>query len=256
VSPLLSRVRIVLVRPHFAGNLGSVARVMANFGFRDLVLVDPIVDHASEDARRMATHGLPVLESCRVMATLNESLADCVASLATGGLAAGVERQTVAGSPREKLPFLIQSIDAGTVALVFGPEPHGLTNAEVSQCHGMIHIPTTDDCPSINLSHAVAMCLYEMSQLVNESISRIAHQPASHAELDRLIGHLRQAFEAINYIYGDKADQLMHGFRHIISRAQPSSQEVRLLHGLARQTLYISGKYRSESGEPPGDPLK
>ena len=38
----LSRCRVVLVRPHYPGNLGAAARVMRNFGLTDLVLVDPV----------------------------------------------------------------------------------------------------------------------------------------------------------------------------------------------------------------------
>ena len=68
---------------------------------------------------------------------------------------------------------------------------------------------------------------------------------ASHDELDRMVGHLRESFEAIHYVYGQKGGQLMHGFRHIILRAQPTTQEVRMLHGLARQLLYLAGHPKS-----------
>jgi tRNA/rRNA methyltransferase len=240
---------VVLVRPHFAGNLGSVARIMANFGFRDLVLVEPIVDPTAEEAIRMATHGRPVLESARTVPTLRDALADCVATMASGGLIEGVERQTVTGTPEEKLPFLIESCPAGPTALVFGPEPHGLTTAEIGLCHGMIHMPTFADCPSINLSHAVAICLYEWTRLVGTVSPIEARDLAVHAELDRLFDHLKKAFEAIHYIFGSKADQLMHGFRHVIGRARPTKQDVRLLHGLARQILYIARKHNGDAGE-------
>jgi tRNA/rRNA methyltransferase len=230
--------RVVLVRPHFAGNLGSVARAMANFGIRDLVLVDPIAGPDDVEARRMATHGLPVLEACRTVSLLPEALSDCVGTLATGGLADGVERETKTGTPREKLPWLRDAATQGPVALVFGPEPHGLTTDEVTSCHGMIHIPTSADCPSINLSHAVAMCLYEWSTLT-ASESR-GPTPATYAELEFLFDHLRQSFEAIHYVYGSKGDALMQGVRHVISRARPTPGEVRMLHGLARQTLYVA----------------
>jgi tRNA/rRNA methyltransferase len=241
--------RIVLVRPHFAGNLGSVARAMANFGLRDLVLVDPIASPDDVEAQRMATHGRPVLQASRTVATLAEALADCVGTLATGGLADGVERETKTGTPREKLPWLRDAAAAGPVALVFGPEPHGLTTDEVTTCHGMIHIPTAADCPSINLSHAVAMCLYEWSTLTATESN--GPRPATHAELEMLFAHLRQSFEAIHYVYGSKGDALMQGVRHVLMRARPTPGEVRMLHGLARQTLYVA---RREGLIPPLKP--
>ena len=242
----LTPVRIVLVRPHYAGNIGSVARLMSNFGLVDLVLVDPVASLAEHDARRLATHGGSILESARILPTLSEAIADCVATLATGGLADGVKRKSVYGTPREKLPFLIEAIPSGPVALVFGPEPHGLTTAEIGVCHGMIHIPTTAEQSSLNLSQAVAICLYELFQLTTDSHRLRKNNLATHDELDRMLGHLRESFEAIHYVYGQKGDQLMHGFRHIVLRAQPTTHEVRMLHGLARQLLYLSGHPKSE----------
>jgi tRNA/rRNA methyltransferase len=239
---MVSALRIVLVRPHYAGNIGSVARLMANFGHRDLVLVDPVASVVDHDARRLATHGVTILESARIVANLPEALADCVATLATGGLADGVQRKSVVGTPREKLPFLRESIGNGPVALVFGPEPHGLTTAEVSLCHGMIHIPTGEEFPSLNLSQAVAICLYEWHLLTTQIEPTVISDLANHADLDRMFVHLKEAFEAIHYVYGTKGDPLMHAFRHVLMRAKPTNQEVRMLHGLARQLLWLAGR--------------
>src|SRR5437763_13293106 len=100
---MLHRCRVVLVRTHYPGNLGAAARVMRNFGLTDLVLVDPVTSTNELEARRMATHGLPILDAARVVPDLGEALGDCVFTLATSGLADGVVRQTFVGSPREKL---------------------------------------------------------------------------------------------------------------------------------------------------------
>src|SRR5207302_10937081 len=127
---LLSRCRIVLVRTHYPGNLGATARVMRNFGLTDLVLVDPVASTNDLEARRMATHGLAVLDAARVVPDLGAAVADCVFTLATSGLANGVVRQTFAGTPQEKFPALLGAMASGPVAMVFGPEPHGLSNAE------------------------------------------------------------------------------------------------------------------------------
>jgi tRNA/rRNA methyltransferase len=244
-----SALRVVLVRPHYAGNIGSVARLMANFGHRDLVLVDPVASVVDHDARRLATHGVSILDSTRIVANLPEALADCVATLATGGLADGVQRQSVVGTPRDKLPFLRDSIGSGPVALVFGPEPHGLTTAEVSLCHGMIHIPTGEEFPSLNLSQAVAICLYEWHLLTAQIEIAATSDLAKHADLDRMFAHLKEAFEAIHYVYGTKGDPLMHAFRHVLSRAKPTNQEVRMLHGLARQLLWLASRERERPEE-------
>jgi tRNA/rRNA methyltransferase len=140
---LLSRCRVVLVRTHYAGNLGATARVMRNFGLSDLVLVAPYASTGDLDARRMATHGLGVLDAARVVPDLGAALADCVFTLATSSLTAGVFRGGTIGTAAERAGELVEAAAAGPVALVFGPEPHGLSNEEVGRCHGLVNVPST-----------------------------------------------------------------------------------------------------------------
>src|SRR5215213_10191469 len=135
---MLSNARVVLVRPHFAGNLGAVARVMCNFGLQQLTLVAPFADPKAEEARRLATHGEPVLEAATIVGTLDEAVADCQVVLATSGNAEGVYRMHSYGRPEELLPTVVAALPLGQCALVFGPEPSGLGNAEVARCHGLI----------------------------------------------------------------------------------------------------------------------
>src|SRR5439155_13994204 len=119
----------------------------------------------SEEARRLSTHGEHVLESAVVVETLDEAVADCKVVLATSAHVEGVYRQHNYGRPDEILPSMIDALADGPCALVFGPEPSGLTNGEIARCHGLIRILTDHQCPSLNLSHAVAICLYELRRL-------------------------------------------------------------------------------------------
>ncbi|MDB5309907.1 MAG: methyltransferase [Gemmataceae bacterium] len=254
---MLTRCRIVLVRTHYPGNLGATARVMRNFGLTDLVLVDPVTSVNELEARRMATHGLPVLDAARVVPDLGTAVADCVFTLATSGLAAGVVRQTFVGTPEEKLPELVKAAASGPVAVVFGPEPHGLSNAEITRCHGLVHIPVDPTAPALNLAQAVAICCYELYRLApaggGPSPPEAAYELAPFADQERMFDHLRQALEAVGYLYGTKADPLMHAVRHLLGRAMPTPQEVKLLHGLARQLLWMSRQLSREPDAGHGD---
>jgi tRNA/rRNA methyltransferase len=250
----LTRCRVVLVRTHYPGNLGAAARVMRNFGLTDLVLVDPVTSVNELEARRMATHGLPVLDAARVVPDLGDAVADCVFTLATSGLANGVVRQTFVGTPPEKFPALLEAMAAGPVALVFGPEPHGLSNAEITRCHGLVHIPVDPTAPALNLAQAVAICCYELHRQHSYSgglARRAVHDAAPFADQERMFAHLREALEAVGYLYGTKAEPLMHAVRHLVGRAVPTPQEVKLLHGLARQLLWAANHRRDDSGPSP-----
>ncbi len=247
----LSRCRVVLVRPHYAGNLGATARVMRNFGLSDLVLVAPYCFPTDLEARRMARGGLDLLDSARTVPELGDALADCVYSFATSSLTAGVFRGGTIGTAAEKMPELLAAADTGPVALVFGPEPHGLSNEEIGRCHGMVHIPVDAEFGSLNLAQAVAICCYELRKAWSRAENAARNQPeapartvAAFADQERMYEHLREALTAVGYLFGDKADSLMHGLRHLIGRAQPTHQEVKILHGLARQLLWAAGQMK------------
>ena len=237
--PNLSDCRIVLVRPHYPGNIGATARIMGNMGADDLALIEPVADRLDPAARQMSTHSEAILHRARVVGTLAEALADRHLAVATSASAAGLYRQQ-AGPPEQILAGVAEALAAGKkVALVFGPEPTGLTNDEIAQCQGLVTIPTADTHPSLNLAQAVAICLYELHKSVaSRSGAAPSADAPSLAEMERLFTHLRTALEAIHFLYGDKADSLMHSLRQMLGRANLSVGETKILHGLARQILW------------------
>jgi tRNA/rRNA methyltransferase len=241
----LSNCRIVLVRSQVAANLGATARVMRNFGCDQLVLVSPQADPADREARRLSTHGEAILDRVRVVATLDEALADCLLVAGTSArVGGGFRRQSVA-TPDDIAARLVAVLHAGPVALVFGPEPTGLLNEEVTRCHHLIHIPADESYPALNLAQAVAICLYEVYQaaLQHEQPAIARTPPALFADQERMYDHLRTALEEIHFLYGTNADSLMHALRHLIGRAQPSAMEVDLLFGLARQIRWYAANH-------------
>jgi tRNA/rRNA methyltransferase len=238
----LQNCRIVLVRPQFAGNLGATARVMRNMGLRDLFLVAPVADLHDRQARQLSTHGEAILDNAHIVDDLAEAVADCVLVAATTARTGKLVRGQYE-LPDEIMPRLLEAAATGPVALVFGPEPSGLTDAEVTRCHYLIHIPTDADYPALNLAQAVAICSYELRRAwlkMNDDSERVSQfmereGPASFAEQERMFESLRTALEEIHFLYGPKADSLMHALRHMIGKAQPTEMEVGLLFGLARQ---------------------
>lgn len=235
----LDNLRVVLVRPHYPGNIGAAARACANFGAKELVLVDPVADPLSHQARMLAAGGVEILDAARVVATIPEAVAECGIALATGSEIDGTERSTVRGTPREWLPKFAPVLAAGPAAVVFGPEPHGLTTAEIGLCHGLLYLPALPEYPSLNLALSVGVVLYE---LFNDASEPTARPPAPYADFDRAMAHLKAALSDVRFLFGQNGDTLMHGFRHMIARSLPTEQEVKMLHGLAKQIEYVASK--------------
>lgn len=243
---VLHRCRVVLVRPHYAGNVGSVARVVRNFGLRDLVLVDPVADLANPDAKMMAVHGQNILAAARVVPTLAEAVADCCFVLATSGETGGLARKGFWGTPEEKMPSLLEGQDRGPVALVFGPEPSGLTLDDITACHGSIFIPADAEYPSLNLAQAVAVVLYELRRqwLKRTPSPEPPELPAGYTDVERMFAHLREALIGVRFLWDFRSDGIFHVLRSVIARGMPTHKELRILHGLAKQLQYIARRYR------------
>jgi tRNA/rRNA methyltransferase len=204
-------------------------------GLSDLVLVAPECDPNKRQARRMSTHGETILRQAKIVQDLGEAVAECVFVSATSARKGKLIRgQPV--TPESAMPRLIEAVQAGPVALVFGPERTGLSNEEIARCHELIQIDAEDDYPALNLAQAVAICLYELRKTwrrtdPTESTKSIA----SFADQERMFENLRDALGEIHFLYGPKADTLMHALRHLIGRAQPTDMEIGVLQGLARQ---------------------
>jgi tRNA/rRNA methyltransferase len=235
---------------------------MRNFGLTDLVLVAPYCSTSDLEARRLATHGLAVLDAARVVADIGEAIGDCVFTLATSALTAGVIRRGMIGTPDALAPELLTAAERGPVAIVFGPEPHGLSNEEIGRCHGMIHIPVDADYPALNLAQAVTICCYELRRAWSVRVNEGRDEPepgpvlAPHADLERMFEHLRESFQAVGFLFGDRQESLMHAMRQLIGRALPTPQEVRMLHGLARQLLWMARQGKRESVDESGPPSR
>ena len=244
--PSLAQIRIVLVEPAGALNVGSVARVMKNMGLSELVLVKPQCDRLGAEARLMAVRAADVLESAREVETLAEALQGCVKAIATSGRDRATFT-TAIETPRSALPWLLDAPSA----LIFGREDSGLTNAEMNHAQRLLQIPSTDAYPSLNLAQAVAICCYELSSaqaasaspanVVSPSVSLPQLSPLDLAPLDDLEGyyqHLEALLLEIGYLYPDTAPSRMEKFRKLLNRAYPTISEVAMLRGILRQMTW------------------
>ncbi len=245
----LEHCRIVLIETHYPGNLGATARVMRNFGLTDLVLVSPVADRNDRDARRMSTHGESVLTNARIVATLSEAINDCVLVVGTSARTGGAYRQQNVGTPEGIMPHIVTALAQDRPAtLLFGPEPTGLTNEVVTRCQHLIEIPTADEYSSLNLAQAVAICVYELRKAwLQTSTSSIKEELATTEAKEQMFQQLQTALEEIHFLFGDKAEPLMHAVRHLLGKARLTEMETKVLLGLARQIRWYVANHPNKT---------
>ena len=233
---------IILVRTRNPLNIGAVARAMANFGASQLRLVEPY-DLAFREARS-AVGASQLLANAEVCQTVEEAVADC--SLVIGTTAA---TKRSASLPLIALPKAARQIaDAahtGKVALLFGSEKRGLDNQDMSYCHWLMRIPTTQQCPSMNLAQSVVVVLYELARTWNRSVATVkpeatpaADPPANMQTLLRLSGVLHEALECSGYYSEAAAASSQEQLRRLLLRMKLTEPDLEIVLGMFRQILW------------------
>jgi tRNA/rRNA methyltransferase len=263
VCPALEHIRIILVEPAGALNVGAAARVMANMGLTRLVVVKPRCEVLGEEARRMAVHAGGILEQAWIVETLPEALTGCVRAIAT--TARERELNTPLELPDAALPWLLQSAAGGeATALIFGPEDRGLSNEELNYAQRFVRIPSDPDYPSLNLAQAIALCCYDLRratqvqpQLVKQEAEQVRSDPRAALEkMEGFFQHLESILLKIGYLYPHTAASRMEKFRRFFLRAAPDEQELAMLRGIFRQmewalTQPSNGAPTTDSEVPP-----
>jgi tRNA/rRNA methyltransferase len=247
-----SSVRVVLVEPIYPVNLGQVARVMKNFGFQNLVLVNPSVK-ALREAVTYSAHAREVLDRAEIKHSLAEALSD--AKLVIGSTSkAGASGKNVLRSsvtPAEFAETLHNSSQHSVCALVFGRESTGLTNEELDCCDMLVTIPASQEYRVLNLSHSVCILLYELYQKNGES-PRIGLPPlAGRKEKDRILMYFEEIMKRINY-RSHKRPIAVRVARNLLGKSAVSRREAHTLVGVLRrindELRKGSSTYSSTSG--------
>jgi len=234
-SSELDRLCVVLVRTRNPLNIGAGARVMSNFGFLRLRVVNPY-GVAWREARS-AVGASALLASAEEFKNVAEAVADC--SLVVGTTAASRRELQQPLKPLEEGARLIRKqLSSNRVALLFGSEKTGLSNEDLSHCHWLMRIPTREQHPSVNLGQAVAICLYELVRDRKASRQPEKQKPATAGEVERITGMLLDALHASGYLKLRSAAPTLGKVRRMVRRLNLSASDAELLLGMLRQILW------------------
>ncbi|MBI4360819.1 TrmJ/YjtD family RNA methyltransferase [Candidatus Micrarchaeota archaeon] len=215
--------RVVLVRPIYSSNVGLVCRVMKNFGFAELCIVGS--KKKSKTAYMYAKHSEEVLRNAKTAGTLKEAVRGCDVVIGTTGVLRRFHRKLKTCVP---LPQLKDHVH-GKAAIVFGSEGVGLTESEVNACDVLVHVPANPEHPVLNLSHAVALVLYALSQIPFTPV----HGHASRALRQRVQESWQHVVSHIKSVKDQ--EKVGAAFRNVLERAHVSDDEARaLLTALSR----------------------
>ncbi len=242
----------MLVRPRNPLNIGAAARAMANFGFRDLVLVDPYAPVWEEARSAVGAEG--ILKRARELQSLSEAISDTTLVLGTTcGLRRNLDKELI---PLSKLPGWLGRYapprgaakaprgrgrgPAETAALLFGSEKTGLSNEHLSHCHGLVRIPTASSCPSMNLGQAVAVCCYELARAgivsnAEPAVRLHLSAPANLQSLEHIFARAARVLEEVGYLKPKSREATLVKLRRLMMEQRLTNSDAKILGGVLAQ---------------------
>ncbi len=240
--PSLQRFRVVLVEPEYEQNLGAVARAMKNFGFSELYLVNPKCEPLGFDAIKFSKHAREILEGAKVCKSLSEATKGCKFTVGTTGVLYRHWSETF------RTPISVRDLRAGlaahkegNIALVFGNEGIGLSEKDISACDIIASIPANKEYPILNLSHAVSIVLYELSDL-----PVLGFTPLGEEEKERLVDSFSLLVERYSKLMRNPR-KVKIAFRRMVGKAMLTDKECASILGVVRRAV----RELTDKGEPP-----
>jgi tRNA/rRNA methyltransferase len=241
----LDSISIVLVRPKFPENIGSVARAMKNMGLGRLVVVNGCCPLLA-NAYKLASGAEDILERAEEFPTLREAVSGmgCVVGMTSRG---GKERDPDL-TPEVLAKKLIPLSEKNWIGLVFGSEKEGLTNEELSLCHLYGRIPSTESFPSLNLAQAVMVVSYVLFRSSME-ILKNERRLAPAEEMERMLEHMEKTLLRVGFLDSNNPKRIMRALRRLFGRSRMDEREVQILQGIWSQIDHVSragGKGKSK----------
>src|SRR5271154_1537082 len=217
---------------------------MSNFGFLHLRVVNPY-DAAFREARS-AVGASALLASAEECKTVAEAVADCTLVVGTTAV-----RHRELQHPLRRLEYgtrlIRKQLGSGRVALLFGSEKFGLSNAALSHCHWLMRIPTCEENISMNLGQAVAVCLYEFVRDAKAARPSEKVKRATAEELERVTRTLLDAMRSSGYLTRRPIADVEERMRRLVRRLNLPARDAVVWLGILRQIVL-----KLRAGEPPG----
>ncbi len=222
---------VYLVGLKIPENVGFVARVMKNFGFERLYLYNCRVTSASF---KTASHARDLLKNAVLLRNFDDILDHVNMLVGTTGVTAYSYERYVRKpvfTPEELRKFLEGK--GGEIALAFGREDYGLLNEELELCHMLVTIPTNPDYPVMNVSHAVAVVLYELSKgrydLEEKTIVKAR-------DVERLVENFERLMRAVWYPE-HRIKRTKIALRRVLGRSLITRRELTVIYGIITKAI-------------------
>jgi len=235
-----SNLKVILVEPNGPLNVGSVARLCSNFEVDELRIVSPKCDIFSLEAKKMALKGQKFLDNCKIFYNLENAIFDCDLVLASCGRI-DIRKDSFFESSEDVFNWTKSFKKINNLAIIFGREDSGLTNDELLLANKTFNIPTSMNNPSLNLSHAVSIALYELKKSSKRNFDqelKVLNLASSKQIYDSFL-EIEELLLKVGYLLKHTSRPKIAKFKNYILRANTSIHEINVLRGIVHQIKWF-----------------
>ena len=231
-----TNLKVILVEPNGTLNVGSIARLCANFEVNELRIVSPKCDIFSLEAKRMALKGQRYIDNCKIFNNIEKAIFDCDLVLATSGRI-DLSKDSSFESPEDISNWIASFDQINNLAVLFGREDRGLSNSELLFAQKIFNIKTSKKYPSLNLSHAVSIILYELNKCKTKNVKKDlkVFNLASSKQINESFLELEEMLIKTGYLLKHTSYSKISKFKKYILKANTSSHEINVLRGIVHQ---------------------
>ena len=224
------------MEPNGPMNVGSIARLCSNFEVNELRIVSPKCNIFSLEVKKMALKGQGYIDNCKIFNSIEKAIYDCDLVLATCGRI-DLSNDIKCESPEEISKWISSFEEIKNLGILFGREDRGLSNNELLFAHKIFNIKTSKNYPSLNLSHAVSIILYELNKSSTNNLTKDLQvfNLASSKQIYESFNEIEEMLIRIGYLLEHTAFSKISKFKKFILKAKTSSYEINVLRGIVHQ---------------------
>ena len=228
--------KIILVEPSGPLNVGSIARLCSNFNVDQLRIVSPKCDIYSLETKKMALKGIKFIKESNIYESLIDSISDCDLVLATCGRI-HYKKDHDQDSLENISTWIRNFKEVKNLAIIFGREDRGLTNRELLMAHKVITVNTHKNFPSLNLSHAVSIVLYELSKITKADniLKKKELDFATSKQIEDSFLEIEKLLLKTGYVLPHTLNSKISKFKKYIHRSETSKRELDTIRGIVHQ---------------------
>lgn len=216
--------KVIFVEPETPGNIGALARAMNNFDVKDLILINPQCEVEAGETRKLAKHAYDTIKNARILEDLETIEKEFQYLIGSTGIIPDKYSSERSSLTPKQLKENTQEVK-GEIALVLGREGKGLNNKELQKCDAVVHIPTSEEYPVMNITHAATIILYELRN--------IKENPKQTKEEQTMLKYFNQIVENLDSL--KKPEEVKSIFRRITGKAFLDKKEARSMIAVLRR---------------------